>query len=216
MTDCSPLLGKNRNKRLNLDHFLTRKEARGIVGLFNTFRMDKTKKAFDDLFWFFIWKPNGLEVTDQPLEFIEVVPDKKSFFSKRDTVVAAYSQEDIDGINTAATNGLNLWINRTKIMNRSFDKKDTHFGPLPRAVSHFSAVMLHEFGHVLRARANRTTVETMLRENPNIRTCYNGYQSKLAKARMNKDKRRWKQISNEMEEWFADIFAKSFILQAFG
>lgn len=217
MVDCSPLLKKDRNKRFKMKHFLTRKQARRIIGLFNTFRRNSTKWAFDDLFLYFIWKPNGLPRTPNPLDFTEVVPDEEyDFFHDQNAVLAAHEQDDIDGINTAATNGFRLWINKTKIMNRSFDEKDTHFGKLPPAVSHFSAVMLHEFGHVLRARANRTTVETMLRQSPDIRTCYNEYQSRMTEARTEKDRRKWRRISNEMEEWFADIFSKSFILYAFG
>lgn len=231
MEECSPLL--NRSKvRLILETFLPRDKAREIIQLFNTFRRDKTSLAFEDLFWYFVWEPNGMDPTlGPPMKFVEIVPDTHLRFVKTPTHSRreyddadeprrvfgnAGKVNDIDNISTAATDGFTLWINRTKIMNREFDKKNTHFGSLPRTVSHFSAVMLHEFGHVLRQRAGRTTVETMFRQSPELRKCYNEFQHKISKAREYRSEEEVNEMSDEMEEWFADIFAKSFIIYAYG
>ena len=225
MTECSPLLNRDE-KRLNLNIFITPEEARRVIQLFGTFRRDKTKLAFDKLFWFFVWKPNKLRPSPNPLIFVEVVPDdpKDIIYGEKSTQNYPWLQslgedtrlneENIDTIRKAATDGTTLWINRESIMNKKFDQMDTHFGELPRGISHFSAVMLHEFGHVLRKRANNTTVVRMLRNSPDIRSCYNAYQEDKELARKVKDKNLYGDISHEMEEWFADIFSKSFILHA--
>jgi hypothetical protein len=241
MEECSPLL-KRGDERFRIETFLNVKEAREVIGLLNTFRKDNTGLAFRKLFQYFVWRPNNMSPLDhEPLTYVEVVPDAPDtlnggFFPPEisdylDGTAVAYGddEDDIDGINTAATDGFTLWINRTRIMNKEFDAKDTHFGKLPQSVSHFSAVMLHEFGHVLRKRADRTTVQTLFRESPELRSCYNEYQRKISKARetargsSGKDRAEdydirdlEREISDEMEEWFADIYAKSFILYAFG
>ena len=227
MEECSPLLKKG-DTRLRVERYISRDKAREIILLFNTFRRDKTSIAFEYLFWYFIWNPNGMEPpSEHPLRFVEIVPDTPP----TEVTMAAYrvmnfggeSEKEhdkyIDGIQTAATDGFTLWINRTKIMNKGFDQKDTHFGALPKEVSHFAAVMLHEFGHMLRQRADRTTVNTLLRESPGLRKCYDEFQRKISKARESYRKGEGESpnhLSDEREEWFADIIAKSFILYAYG
>ena len=239
MTECSPLLS-DAKKRLHIEDFISPKEARRIIELLNTFRKDKTKLAFDRLFFHFVWEPNNLKPLRDPLNFIEVVPDERYMdkdvdlrrdgdgdddvgypwlrsvedFEEAGAPAPPSHKKGIDTIHTAATDGSTLWINRKNIMNKAFDRRDTHFGPLPPGVSHFSAVMLHEFGHVLRKRAKHTTIVRILRNSPDIRLCYNEFQEDKELARKVRDKDLYSSISDEMEEWFADIFAKSFILLA--
>ena len=99
-------------------------------------------------------------------------------------------------------------------MNRAYDEKNTHFGKLPHNVSHFSAVMLHEFGHILRKRSNKSSVITLFRKSPDLLKCYNDFQQDIARARSKGLKKKRLALSNKLEEWVADIVSKSFILYA--
>ncbi len=207
---CAPSLSKHR--RLQLELFITKQEAREVIQLFNTFRRDKVKKAFDLLFLKFIWRFGRTKVGQAPLSFVEVVPHptqghtEKSFHRGSDS--------KLDSVRTAATDGFTLWINKKNIMNRAYDKKNTHFGILPSNISHFSAVMLHEFGHILRKRSNKSSVITLFRKSPELRKCYNNFQQDIARARSSGLKKKRLALSDKLEEWIADIFSKSFILYA--
>lgn len=209
-TKCSPFLGTKEVLRLH--NFVSRSTAKRIIELFNAFSIGPIRRGFRLLFEHFIWGPNGMTKDDSRefLYFHRIVSSPERLGHSRYDHPPR-DENDVDSVRTAATDGDTLWINTEHIMNEDFNLKKTHFGLLPDGVSHFSAVMLHEFGHILRSRANSTTFLSLLRQSPDVHSCFDRYQQQLADAREGPSRNAYDDVKNEMEEWIADMFAKSFI-----
>jgi hypothetical protein len=123
----------------------------------------------------------------------------------------------IDNIDTAAVSefGKNMWIHHENIMRKDYDMEESHFGKLPIrwGISHYAVVILHEFGHIIRTRARRTTSLTLLTSNLSLYQCFLQFKEDILteiKHTDNSAKVGEKRV--ELEECFADMFAKSFIL----
>ena len=215
-----------KEKIIDLSQFITPLQAQKIIYLFNNFRNDSTKLGFHFLFLYFIWKPNEMIIPKKtPLRFVEIVHGRVSSHDnstralKNEHASNALKQikhDENEEIQTAATNGFTLWINKFNIMNKKFNEVVSNYGKLPDQVSHFSAVMLHEFGHILRKRANKTTVVKIRRYNKKIQDHFDlFYKNQEHELKKTKGKKQNKKKARCFEEWFADAFAVSFILHAF-
>lgn len=206
---CSPLL--STSDHLDLKSYIASDQAKNVIRLFNQFSISTLRQGFQILFAHFIWNPNGLSEHNRDfIRFLKIAPTSRAS-PGYDTI---NKDEDGDSINTAATDGDTLWINTSKIMNRAFDSEKSHFGKLPSQTSHFSAVMLHEFGHMIRKRASRTTFQSLLRQSPGIQECFERYQERLSYSRAPESIETFEDVEHEMEEWVADMFSKSFIRHA--
>ena len=215
---CSPDI-EDTVRVINIEKFIPRKEAFLVIEELNRFTTKGTKSALGHLFKFFIWEFNDIPKRDRKFIDIDFNPNKKKSGEKG---------RGIDSEKTASTTGWKLWINAKDIMNGDFDEQDTHFGRLPKGVSHYAAVILHEFGHVLRERGEKTTFPHMMETSPLVKKCFQEYEVRIAdayeefsKARASKNegkayilRRLWNERKDELEEWFADMFAKSFIVFA--
>ena len=236
-TDCSPLL-IDKNGVFNIGRIIDRTTATQVIRYLNKLDKDGTVYALKGLFEHFVWNFNNLEGEER--KFINIVfippggsggsggsqPSRRSRKSRKSNSMD--DDIDTDSPSTASTTGYTLWINEQHVMNKDFDKKDTHFGKLPKGVSHYCAVILHEFGHVIRERANETTFQFMLDISPDINRCFREFQlyisdthdqAERAKERGYKRRsyilqQRVKERKDELEEWIADMFAKSFIIYA--
>jgi len=231
-TDCSPLVyGSTEDKRrerksqkvFDLGPIIDRSTARKIIQALNAFNRKSTVMALEELFEHFVWNFNNLEGEDRM--FIDVIFLKTRTNRRGGSSVRG---RGIDDRRTASTTGYKIWINDSKIMNESFDQLDTHFGDLPKGVSHYAAVILHEFGHIIRERANETTFQYILDISPSIRDCFREFQVYISETndQIERERRSYggnrvkvlKELKvereDELEEWVADMFAKSFIVYA--
>lgn len=209
-TACDPLLSKDKEKVFQLGRIIDSSNAWRVVQLLNTFRGVQTVQAMEILFQHFIWNFNPYA---KERKFIDIVfmPNVKKG-----------RRNGIDTVNTARTNGTTLWINVPHVMNSRFDREDTHFGELPHGVSHFSAVILHEMGHIIRERASGTTFQYMVDISPSIRKCLREFEEYISEVYMEMERRErsvrlakeYENRKDELEEWVADMFAKSFISHA--
>ena len=234
MTDCSPLV-IDKHGVFNLGRIIDRTTARQVIRYLNKLDKDGTKYALKGLFEHFVWNFNNLEGEERKFINIVFTPpggsggSGGSQQSRRSRKSKSMGDEiDPDTPSTASTTGYTLWINEQHVMNKDFDKNVTHFGKLPKGISHYSAVILHEFGHVIRERANETTFQFMLDISPDINRCFREFQLYISdthdqaeRAKERGYKRRSyilqqlvKKRKDELEEWIADMFAKSFIIYA--
>lgn len=126
---------------------------------------------------------------------------------------------DIDNIDTAAVSeyGKTLWIHGENIMNRRYDAEESHFERVPIDswnVRHYTMVILHEFGHIIRLRGRNSTSIPLIRTNDNLYDCYMEHRQEIS-DRLRKEKFKssdWvTRASVDLEEWFADVFSMSFI-----
>jgi len=210
-TSCDPLLSKDMEKVFQLGRIIDKTKAWEVIQLLNTFRGIPTIQAMRILFEHFIWNFNPYAKEQRFIDIVFMPGVKKG--GKRN---------GIDTVKTARTNGTKLWINVSSVMNDRFDKEDTHFGELPRGVSHFAAVILHEMGHIIRERANGTTFQYMVDISPNIRRCLREFQEYISEVYMEMERRRrsrrykkeYEDRKDELEQWVADMFPKSFIAHA--
>jgi hypothetical protein len=126
---------------------------------------------------------------------------------------------DIDSIDTAAVSeyGKTLWIHGDNIMNRRYDAVESHFERIPIDswnVRHYTMVILHEFGHIIRLRGRNSTSIPLIRTNDTLYDCYMEHRQEIS-DRLRKERFKssdWvTRASVDLEEWFADVFAMSFI-----
>jgi hypothetical protein len=126
---------------------------------------------------------------------------------------------DIDNINTAAVSedGNTVWIHGDNIMNRKFDKEESNFEKISIDswnIRHYTMVILHEFGHIIRLRVSLSTSIPLIETNDLLLNCYNQHRQKI-NDRLRKEKFKssdWvTRASVDLEEWFADVFSMSFI-----
>jgi hypothetical protein len=236
-TDCSPLVyvstedkrrGRKIQKMFDLGRIIDRSTARKIIKALNAFNRKSTVMALEKLFEHFVWNFNNLEGEDRMFIDVIFLKPRTNRRGEGRSKMGTGTERGIDDRRTASTTGYKIWINDSKIMNESFDQIDTHFGDLPKGVSHYAAVILHEFGHIIRERANETTFQYILDISPSIRDCFREFQvyisetnDQIERARRSYGGDRVKvfeelkvEREDELEEWIADMFAKSFIVYA--
>jgi hypothetical protein len=214
-TSCSPIIFKQTKSIFEIDDaIISKKQAIRVIQLLNTFQERFTLQALEILFYTFIWRFNRISKSERYFINISFIREKNSEVIRRKE---RRPTEQEHGTNTSSTDGWNLWINRKNIMNKKFDLDDSHFGELPSGVSHYAVVILHEFGHVLRERANKTTFSYLMDNSPIIRKCFREFQRYIHKPSLSTIERETtmsKKKKDELEEWIADMFAKSFVLYA--
>lgn len=227
-TECTPEIFSKRGNSglLNIKNVISKNTASQIIMFLNTFQRHHTIVALKLLFEHFIWNFNNLQGNER--RFIDVIFTPPIVSYELESMIK--EKKSIDDEGTASTDGYKLWINVKRIMNKEFDEKDTHFGKLPKGVSHYASVILHEFGHIIRERANETTFQYIVDKSPDFKKCLRQYQIYIHEAYEEKklsykrgDDRKsdifnfiLNQRKDELEEWIADMFAKSFIIYAFG
>lgn len=206
-TLCNPLLFEGPERVFDMGRIIDSSKAWDVIQRLNTFRGDETVLALKILFEHFVWNFNPY-IGKRERKFLDIV------------FIPSRSGGRV-GVRTARTNGKTLWINVPNTMNVAFDQKDTHFGRLPRGVSHFSAVILHEMGHVIRERANHTTFPYMVDISPDLGKCLREFEEyiyevyeEMGRSGSRKHKKEYEDRKDQREEWIADMFAKSFIVHA--
>lgn len=131
----------------------------------------------------------------------------KRTLPSRVIVVAHEDEYYVNGydypVYTASTDGKTIQIASSFVLSVQFNMEDNHYGPNPIYFTHYTFLMLHEYGHVLFRAIEKLPI---------------GYRDMAILEFLGNNRgfmRCWKAMERKsnsyLSEWFADVFARTCI-----